>query len=205
MPIVLHRLFAALPDSISAVVFLAAWLFPLRWGNALVSNLLLVMLLEFIVVHSSGFLGMTVLDGSASRSRKVLAVLGFGVFYLCFVLAFAFIFQRTWAIWAFSWLLLSKLATIWFEPSTAESTRQQQLWALSAVCYVLGAFATTLLPLPRLGLTSEVVSQLGLPGSGLWVEQPHKVVAFGLLYFGLLAAAKWSMAGAKRAAQPGTR
>jgi len=121
------------------------------------------------------------------------AVLGFGAFYLAFVLAFAFIFERTWAIWAFSWLLVSKLATIWFEPSTAESLRQQQLWVLSAACYLLGAFATTLLPLPRLGITPEVVAQLGLPGSGLWVEQPQKVVAFGLLYFGLLATAKWLM------------
>lgn len=198
MPIVLRQIFAALPDALSAGVFLAAWLFPLHWGNALVGNLLLVMLLEFIVVHSSGFLGMTVLDTSASRARRVLAVLGFGAFYLSFVLAFAFIFQRTWAIWAFSWLLVSKLASIWFEPSTAESARQQQLWALSAVCYVLGAFATTLLPLPRLGITPEVVSQLGLPGSGLWVEQPQKVVAFGLLYFGLLAAAKWMMVGKGR-------
>jgi hypothetical protein len=194
----LRRFFAALPDAISASVFVAAWLYPLRWGTPLVGNLVLVMLLEFLLVHSSGFLGMTMLDDSASRLRKTLVVLGFGVFYMAFVLAFAFIFERTWAIAAFSWLLVSKLATIWFGPGTADSERQQALWGVSVVCYVLGAFVTAIAPLPRFGITPEVVGQLGLPGSGLWVEQPHTVMAFGALYFGMLAAAKWGMAGKAR-------
>jgi hypothetical protein len=56
--------------------------------------------------------------------------------------------------------------------------------------YVLGVFVTVILPLPRLGITPEVVAQLGIPGSGLWVERPHTVIAFGLLYFGALAAVK---------------
>ena len=36
-----------------------------------------------------------------------------------------------------------------------------------------------------------MVSQLGLTGSGEWVDKPHTVVAFGALYFGVLAWSKW--------------
>ena len=49
------------------------------------------------------------------------------------------------------------------------------------------AVAAILLPLPRLGLTPEVVARLALPGSGQWVEQPHRVLAFGFLYFAATA------------------
>jgi hypothetical protein len=41
--------FAALPDAVSASLFLAAWFYPLRWGTGLVGNLVLVMLLEFLL------------------------------------------------------------------------------------------------------------------------------------------------------------
>lgn len=190
----LRGIFAALPDAITASVFVAAWFYPLRWGQGLVGNLVLTMLLEFIVVHSSGFLGAAVYSPGVSRRQRTLVVLGFGAFYFAFVLAFAFAFHSSWVIVAFSWLLLSKLITIWFQPGTADIGRQKGLWAMSALFYVLGAFVTVVLPLPHFGLTREVASNLGLPGRGLWVDQPHVVMAFGTLYFGLLAAAKWSMA-----------
>jgi hypothetical protein len=51
-------------------------------------------------------------------------------------------------------------------------------------------FVTLLLPLPRLGLTPDIVASAGLVGSGYWIENPHSVVAFGLIYFGLQALAK---------------
>jgi len=51
--------------------------------------------------------------------------------------------------------------------------------------------ATSLLPLPRLGLQPDVVATLGLPGSGQWIESPQTGIAFGALYFGFLAWAKW--------------
>ncbi|MCC6506017.1 MAG: hypothetical protein IT475_11290, partial [Aquimonas sp.] len=39
--------------------------------------------------------------------------------------------------------------------------------------------------------TEAIQPQLGLTGSGLWVEHPQTVVVSGALYFGLLAWAKW--------------
>jgi hypothetical protein len=188
----LRRLFSAAPDAVTALVFAAAWVAPLHWGRDLVGNLMLVMMLEFLVVHSGGFIGMAVVNPEVGRRAKTLAVLGFGAFYMLFALAFALAFHRLWAVWAFTWLLGSKLATVWLSPAapTREVERQKSLWGLSVALYVLGVFVTVILPLPRLGITPEVVAQLGIPGSGLWVERPHTVIAFGLLYFGALAAVK---------------
>lgn len=49
--------------------------------------------------------------------------------------------------------------------------------------YLCFALLATILPLPRLGLTPAVLSARHLPGSGLWINQPPRVLAFGFLYF----------------------
>jgi hypothetical protein len=38
---------------------------------------------------------------------------------------------------------------------------------------------------------ADIIAQLGLPRSGLWVDEPHRVIAFGAIYFGLSAWSKW--------------
>ena len=71
-------------------------------------------------------------------------------------------------------------------------------WGISALAYLGGVFATLMLPLPRLGLTGDVVAAADLPGSGEWVDKPHTVVAFGLIYFAVLATGKlrgWRLPG----------
>ena len=63
---------------------------------------------------------------------------------------------------------------------------------------ILGTRSAVWTPLPRLGLDAQVVGAADLPGSGQWVSKPHTVVAFGLFYFGLLAASKlggWRLPG----------
>jgi hypothetical protein len=78
------RALAALPDALTAGAYAWAWLQPLRFGEGVVKTLMLVMLMEFLVVHSGGFLGVTVLSDGFTRVQKSLAILGFGCFYLLF-------------------------------------------------------------------------------------------------------------------------
>ncbi len=52
--------------------------------------------------------------------------------------------------------------------------------------YVFGVFATIVLPVPRLGITPEVVAGQGFTSSGAWIEEPQRVIAFGVLYFTIL-------------------
>jgi hypothetical protein len=183
------HLASALPDALTALAYLVTWCNPLGFGTGTVKALMLVMLMEFVLVHASGFFFAVALGGRGSRMARSLVLLGLGLFYLGFVAAFAFAFDAYWPYAAFAWLLLSRLAWIWGSPRSRERERERQqlAWVASVVLYIIGAFVTVLPIIPRLGLSTEVVPQLGLTGSGHWIEHPESVIAFGMLYFGAQA------------------
>jgi hypothetical protein len=187
------RAFAAAPDAITALCYAITWIAPFAWSQDAVKNLMLVMLMEFLVVHSGGFLGATVLAPDISKAKKSLAILGFGAFYLMFAGAFSLAFKAWWPVLTFVWLLVARFALVWLSPLPREDEqgRQMTLWGVSVAAYLFAVFAGVLLPLPRLGVTGEILPQLGLSGGGLWVEQPHTVLCSGLLYFSLMAWSKW--------------
>lgn len=65
----LPSLIAALPDFGLAGLFLATWIAPRHIGVDRIGTLMLVMLLEFIVVHSAGFMGAAALAKESRRAR----------------------------------------------------------------------------------------------------------------------------------------
>ena len=191
MRLSLPRLFAAAPDTITAGVYLTAWVDPSIVGPATIKNLMLTMLIEFFVVHSSGFYA-----GIASSNLGRLRVLlfgGLGAFYAVFILAFAKVFESSWPIFAFGWLFVCRFFHLWMRPAQTARDAESQigLWAASVATYVLGGIATVMLPLPSLGITPEFVASMQLPGSGEWVARPYTVLAFGTLYFAVQAFAKY--------------
>lgn len=175
---------AAAPDLALASVFLVAWVTPTTFHTGTVTYLMLLMLLEFIIVHSSAFMG-TVMLGDLGRARKSLALIGIGGFYTLFVGGFALAFKTWWPLWSFWGLTVNRLLGVLIgqAPEGERRALLQRNWAVSALCYLGLCFVTVFLPLPRFGITREVVSHESLPGSGLWVDQPHRVIAFGFLYF----------------------
>jgi hypothetical protein len=175
---------AALPDLLLGLVFLVVWIDPARLGAAPVGPLMLTMLLEFIVVHSSGFMG-TVMVGDLPRERKVASLLGLGAFYTLFVAGFALTFKTWWPLASFWGLTVNRLLSVLLgqAPAGDERAFAQRSWGVGALFYLGFTFVTILLPLPRLGMTPAAVSAQDLPGSGLWVSQPWRVLAFGFLYF----------------------
>lgn len=191
---IVSRLFAASPDAATAAVYALTWWNPFQFGDSAVKNLMLLMLMEFLVVHSGAFIGMAVLSDRASRKSKTLAIVGFGAFYMLFAGAFSAGFNSWWPALTFLWLLLARFANVWLLPlpRAAEARRMISLWAASVLCYLGAVFVGILAPLPRLGLHSDIVPALGLSGGGLWVEQPHTVIASGLLYFAAMAWSKWA-------------
>lgn len=189
----LPRLLSALPDGVTAAFFLLLWLQPLRFGEAGVCNGMLVMLVEFILIHASVILGNLAFAPGVGRRRKLASLAGFGGFYLLFIAAWSWTFREWWPFVAFGWLLLAKVgvALDTRRPAAERLHRMQSGWALATMAYLAGAFMTVFVPLPRLGITADVLPALALPGGGLWVDRPHTVIAFGTLYFGMLA---WSKA-----------
>lgn len=184
----------ATPDAITASVFLWLWIAPLSLGPDGVAQAMLVMLVEFILIHASAFLGNVAFSDTRSHAAKIKALLLIGLAYLLFVAAWAWSFNAWWPFLAFGWLLLGKLGVALETRRGREEryARMQLDWSMTSMVYLLGVFATVMLPVPRLGLTPAVQARLELPGSGLWVDEPHRVIAFGALYFGLLAWAKWA-------------
>jgi hypothetical protein len=192
---VIPRVFAALPDALTSAVFLVGWIAPDVVGAPRLKNLMLTMLIEFIVMHSSAFYAVILGMDDLSRLKRSLFLIGLSAFYLMFVLGFSLGFDSTWPIWAFGWLFLSRFWHLWVTPTQdgADGSRLMTSWLVSAMAYLAGAFLTILLPLPRLGITPEVIAamQLSPKTSGLWVEQPWVVLAFGGFYFGVLAWSKY--------------
>jgi len=194
---VLPRLLAGLPDAVTAALFLIAWIDPSIPGPEYVKNLMLVMLIEFIVMHSSAFYSVIATAGGESAIRRSLFLIGLSAFYLTFVVGFALAFDSTWPLFAFGWLFVSRFIHLWVHPaqSGAEAARMMSLWGASALAYLVGAFATVMLPLPALGIAPEVIASMHLPGSGEWIERPYTVLAFGTFYFAVQAWVKYALSG----------
>lgn len=190
------RISSALPDFITAAIFLITWVKPDTLGEYMVRNLMLVMLLEFLVVHCSGFFGGVVFSDEIPRLKRTLSIMGLGTIYLLFATGFSFVFSVWWPALAMLWLLLGKISSIWFAPVTPEQerTRQMAFWGISAFMYIIGIFATTLLPVPEFGVTAGG-SDYDIPGEGIWVDHPNKVIGFGALYFAALGYYKLAYRG----------
>jgi hypothetical protein len=183
-----RRMLYALPDAITAGVFLYAWLAPLAWRKTLVAELMLVMLIEFILIHSAPFLGGIVLASEQDRKMRLQALAGFAAMYGLFIAGFALGFQSWWPVIAFTWLIAAKLVSVLTDlrHTKRQKQRMRGYWGVSALFYLLAVFATLLLPMPELGITRHGTAY-GIPGEGHWVSHPHTVIAAGFLYFGLLA------------------
>ncbi|MDH3901395.1 MAG: hypothetical protein OEU51_10160 [Gammaproteobacteria bacterium] len=186
-----QRLIHALPDAITAGIFLYAWLTPLAWRKTLVGELMLVMLVEFILIHSAPFLGNIVLASNMPVKQRLKVFAGFTILYSLFIGAFALGFHSWLPVIAFAWLISAKLVSLVTdrEHSERDTQRMRGYWAVSAGFYLLVIFATLFLPVPEFGITRHG-SAYGIPGGGEWVSNPHTVISAGFLYFGLLAATK---------------
>lgn len=187
----LPRLVAAAPDAVTAGFFLWVWIAPLSLGEGSVRTATLIMLVEFLLVHASGFLGAVTLASTVSRGKRLAALLGFGLFYSLFIGAFMLAFKAWWPAAVFGWLLVGKFAQVLTRVDDRAAQRQMAAWGASVLFYILGVFLTLFLPLPRLGIDAATIPKLGLTGAGVWVDDPHRVVAFGVLYFAALSWYKW--------------
>ncbi len=183
----IRDLASALPDFALAVVCLLAWIAPEALTPGVVPWILLTMLVEFIVVHSAPFMGLQLVS-DLPAARKIRNVVLIGGFYSIFLLGFSLAFHAWWPFVTF-WLLTANRLTVLVFRQGRDGREREALkasWGAAALCYLVGVFLTTLLPVPRLGIGSAFVASLRLSGGGLWIDQPWRVVAFGAFYFGAL-------------------
>lgn len=182
----LARIISAAFDLALAGLFLVTWLNPNASIARPVEWMLLLMLLEFITVHSSAMLG-SIWAGAEPREKRLRTIGWLTLMYSLFVGAFSAAFS-TWAPFVGFWILTANRLfgmVVGGQPGPEAKRDAERSWARSVFLYVIGAFVTTFLPVPRLGLTREVMETIDLAGSGVWVSEPWRVLAFGTFYYGL--------------------
>src|ERR1051325_8170825 len=103
LPAWLAGLINAVPDWVIAGTFLVTWVRPSALGEDMVDRLELVMLMEFVVVHSTGFMGAVALS-RADRRAKLIGLLALGGFYSIFTGGFSMGFHTILPFLAF-WAL----------------------------------------------------------------------------------------------------
>ncbi len=175
---------SATPDFIMGLAFLVTWIEPTAIGGNMHTYFLLIMLLEFITIHSAGFMAWAIF-ADASKFKRFARVIGLGMFYSLFIAAFSLMYGEWWPLGAF-WLLVANRIMSALLGDGNDATRQIGLlasWAWSVFCYVLSIMITVVLPMPEFGWTKEYVSRLTFSGGGLWFENPQSLLAAGFLYF----------------------
>jgi len=180
------RLGSALPDIGTAWLFAWCWKNPLGWHAGLAAALGQIVLMEFLVVHSSIFFAGLVSKEPGGGSGKLGAALLLCLIYLPFAAGFAAANGSWWPLGAFAWLLLGRVALVansrgW---SDFEGKRLRFYWANGAAFYILFCFAAVLLPVPAFGFAHTRVPFKG------WAISPQEVMCWGFLYFSALAAMK---------------
>lgn len=185
-------LLAAIPDLLTAAGFLLVWMHTDQFGPKWVATGVTTMLLEFFVVHASGFFAV-VMYGDSPRAKRVLYLAGLASLYLLLISGFAWGFHAWWMIGAFFWLSLGKMLTAWQVPTKGRGFEQQfnqqfmamAAWALSVVAYLGAVAAGSTLDLPAYGVTPEVTTAAGfdVSSSGEWESKPYRALAAGAIYF----------------------
>lgn len=180
------------PDFLLAGSFFIVWLFPFALGNQAVKYFLVLMQLEFIVIHSTPFLAAISL-AKLQLLKKLLYFIGLVLFYSLFAGGFSFTYGSAWPLISFWTLTLTKYPSLMFSPSTERKDKSIMItWTVMTSAYLGGIFLIGVLPnlvglsIPKFGLTEDVIKQLNLPGSDAWFKEPYGVLAFGIFYFVIL-------------------
>lgn len=172
-----------LPDAALALMFLVTWVAPSALGEAMIGYLIVTLVLEFVVIHSSAFMGWVAL-AKMPRVKRGVAMLALGGLYTAFVWPIGTLSGETWIIWAF-WALVLNRTWAAVGPAAVEGAEahNKESWALSVIVYLAAVFITTFIPMPALGITDAAWTPPANSG-GLWNQKPQQALAAGLLYFG---------------------
>lgn len=185
-----------------AAGFAITWVAPDTFGPTTVHKLTFLMLIEFLVVHATGFftaagsmrreaIAMPSVQAASSGSgalQRLAMVTGLLLLYVLFAWGFSVSYGNAWPLFAFLLVVLPRLPDVVLRPTDDDETgRAMAAWAAMTALYLGGAFATLALPVPPLGITPAVVAAQGFDGGGAWPEEPWRAVAFGCIYFTGLA------------------
>ncbi|MGQ0646575.1 MAG: hypothetical protein ACT4P7_03330 [Gemmatimonadaceae bacterium] len=85
----------------------------------------------------------------------------------------------------------SLLRSVW--RPCAQATYLGSCWIVGGLAYLFGVFFAVIAPIPPFGVTADVIRAQPFTTGGLFPEQPHRALAFGAIYFGVVGS--WEVAG----------
>jgi len=179
----------ALPELFSAALLLALWVEPQRFDIAWFRSGVLALLLEFFVIHASGFMAVLMYDPGTPAGKRSLQVAGLGAFCLVFISGFAWGFDAWWMLIVFAWLLFGKLQAIWTGAAPTERDRTHAIvsWALSVAVFLGAVGPTVESDIPVFGAGPDMRDAAGFDAKGgVWEAEPHRALAGAVLYFTLM-------------------
>jgi hypothetical protein len=197
----LRLLFSAGSDFALAAAFLITWHAPYTFGEHAVRGFMYLMLIEFLVVHSTGFLGAIAAKDMAFGLRAMMY--GFLLLFDGLMAgAFSVSYGGWWPFLCMTMQCLGKAQTVLMKPQDDEAqSRVMAHWAGMTALFLAGVFLTVVYDVPAYGITAEVIARQEFTVGGLWPEQPYRVIAFGAIYFtglGLMAVAVEIIAALRR-------
>jgi hypothetical protein len=178
---------SAMPDLLLAASFLLAWVDPSVRAVPSVRRLVMIVLLEFFIVHSSGFMGVVAI-GSRARRRTIGLTLALGAFYTVFLAAWSAAFGDWWLLGSFWLLMLNRLLGLMLgqPPDEKRGAFVMGTWAMSVAAFLLAVVIGAVADPPALGITAGVIEAQGFTVGGLWTEHPQTAIAAGALYFAIV-------------------
>ncbi len=179
------ELVSYVPDFAIAGTFLITWLAPLTFGPKMIGYLLTVVLLELFVVMAASFIAGMAVENTEPDAVKI--AIGFSIFFWIFPAVLGMGEGIWWLLWAYWLLLANRLWGVWRAPTGWEKELLTMSLFVQAGLWILFAFITARAAIPELGVTQEIVRAEELSGGGAWISQPHRMLAFGFLYFTAVA------------------
>ncbi|MBS0577017.1 MAG: hypothetical protein JSS45_11460 [Proteobacteria bacterium] len=192
-----------LPDAITCLGCLWVWLHPLAFGPDAVRCVVLMLVMEFFLIHATGFYMCIPFLIHFRRRVRIAMLVALCALYFLLIASFASTFHVVWPYFAFAWMTVAKIAWI---VRNRRITADEQIWivgnwAVSVVAYLGAVGIGAILAMPHLGITTELAASLHLPGHGEWIDEPHRAVASAVMYFAALAAFKWLYLAMRRRQQ----
>ncbi len=193
---------AATPSLVLAYLLVNVWLDPMAWSDgAWVRYGVGLLLMEFLILHSSVFIAASAAAAETLRG-KVLLFLGLAALYGLMGLGFALGTDSLSLLWVLIAIMAARFVSA-LRANIDHDGQFGQRAALGIMAYLLVAFFTVMVDVPSMGITQEVLNEV-YPGrgGGLWEQEPERAIVGGAIYFAVIGVAElaWGVRSAKPAA-----